>query len=118
MVAEADTIAPLHGQAYTNDAAFTNAASFTSEQVNIPLGNPLARMTISVEGGTWEYGVKWGLTGFYQFSDFNLKKRSHRTTAFMNDNWSYSSWVSSGWARASTKAFGSYDKHNSYYDVK
>ncbi|MDN4612968.1 lactococcin 972 family bacteriocin [Leifsonia sp. F6_8S_P_1B] len=82
-------------------------------------GATAANATVAYpEGGTWDYGVKWGGGGTdFVKSDYHHMTRTHKSTACSTGACSYSGWtVPARWALASTVA--STWGNASYYDVQ
>jgi lactococcin 972 family bacteriocin len=90
----------------------TKALAATVVAGALLVGGTTAAQAVSVEGGTWNYGV----TGKYTYSDYYHAKRTHKATA-CGANCDYASWTSPGyWANA--RAISAIGGNTAYYDVK
>ncbi|MGH1525562.1 lactococcin 972 family bacteriocin [Leifsonia sp. L25] len=93
---------------------WTKAVASTAVAGALLVGGATAAQatSVSVEGGTWNYGV----TGKYTYSDYLHKSRTHKSTA-CGAGCAYASWTSPGaWSKA--QAISAIGGNTAYYDVK
>lgn len=90
----------------------TKALAATIVGGSLALGGVTTAQAVSVEGGTWNYGV----TGKYTYSDYQHNTRTHKATA-CGTGCAYAAWTSPGvWAKA--QAISAIGGNTAFYDVK
>lgn len=71
------------------------------------------------EGGTWNYGVKWGGGGQdFVYSDYFHGSRKHKASVCTTSGCSKTDWIAKGnWANAPWRVAGMWG-NTAYYDVQ